>query len=69
MALFDIGGLGSMFEGKTRQTPHGPVLSKCAIYGGRRFYGLGGKCGERLTWPDIFIIGIYIVLIYVVLYR
>ena len=68
MALFDIGGLGSMFEGKTRETPYGPVVSSCGLYG-RRFYGLGGKCDEPLTWTDIFIGGIHILLIYKLIYR
>jgi hypothetical protein len=69
LGLFDIGGFGKIFEGNTRQTPYGPVLSRCAIHGGRRFYGLGGKCDEFLTWPDIFIMAMYIILIYLLIYR
>lgn len=52
----------------TRQTPHGPVISKCHIYG-RRFYGFGGKCGEPLSWPDILILGGIGVFIYYLLNR
>ena len=69
LALFNIGGFGKTFEGNTRETRYGPVFSRCAINGGRRFYGLGGKCDGPLTWPDIFIIGIHIIFIYGLIYR
>ena len=69
LALFNIGQFGKIFEGNTRQTRYGPILSNCAINGGRRLYGLGGKCDEPLTWSDIFIIGIHILLIYGLIYR
>lgn len=69
LALFNIGGFGKIFEGNIRETPHGPVFSRCKLHGGRRFYGLGGKCDEPLTWPDVFIIGFHIILIYGLIYR
>ena len=52
----------------TRQTPHGPVFSKCKLYGGR-FYGFGGGCDEPLSWPDILILGCLSVFIYKVIYK
>jgi hypothetical protein len=52
----------------TRETPHGPVFFRCHLYGAR-FYGLGGKCDEPLSWRDIAILGCFAGFIYYVLNR
>jgi len=68
--MFLIDNIGTKYipSNMTRQTPHGPVFSKCALYGGR-FYGFGGKCGEPLSWADVLIGGCLFIFIYRVLYK
>ena len=69
LALFDIGQFGAIFEDITRVTgKRERALSRCALYGGR-FYGLGGKCDEPLSWPEVIVLGLFIIGIYKVIYR
>lgn len=68
LVLVGIIGKKTIPSNITRQTPHGPVISKCKLYGGR-FYGFGGGCDESLSWPDIVILGCIGGFLYYILFR